>query len=336
MTLETSTWCKRDLNDIVAPLELEELDKQLEAKHYVIDLLSFCVRQHGHRIKNFILEKRIASKIMQLSSQEDKYIQLDTIRFLRAFLGTKDNFFYKHCILHKLFQPVMEIFQQNINNYNLINSTVCEIFDFLLKQNNSTLIIHLVQNYRQVFEGIEYVDTFKRILKRYEALLNKDFPETAEEKAATLPTPKLDPKFKREIEKEREEHWFDSDDSDSAEDPISDNLKGKPSKSRLKRYDSLNSLITNHHLFPLEKEAEAEADEAFKFGDFENQDANDFVYEKKEDNNKLTFSFGNGNQIFQNSNPQESPKKHKLEEQEEPELSPKLKKSRISTEEDTK
>lgn len=55
------------------------------------------------------------------------------VRFFRALIAAKDEFYNKHIVKYNLFQPIIEVFVKNKDKYNLLNSTLIEIFDFILK-----------------------------------------------------------------------------------------------------------------------------------------------------------------------------------------------------------
>jgi len=71
-------------------------------------------------------------------------------------------------VKYNLFLPIVEIFKANKDKYNLLNSTILDIFEFILKENNKYLILHIVENYRDIFAPITYVETFKNLFLKYD------------------------------------------------------------------------------------------------------------------------------------------------------------------------
>jgi len=57
------------------------------------------------------------------------------IRFLRTCVGTKDDFYMRHLIKNSLLDPVMAVFFENGERYNLLNSAVLELVEFIRKEN---------------------------------------------------------------------------------------------------------------------------------------------------------------------------------------------------------
>jgi len=86
------------------------------------------------------------------------------IRLFRAFVGMKDDFYNRHITKNNLFENIIQIFQENGPKYNLLNSALIDLFEFIRKENVKHLIQHLVENYSIVFKQVNYVETFKLLL----------------------------------------------------------------------------------------------------------------------------------------------------------------------------
>jgi len=50
---------------------------------------------------------------------------------LRKCIGLKDEFYYRHITRLDLFRPVVDVFVANAHKYNLLNSALIELFDFI-------------------------------------------------------------------------------------------------------------------------------------------------------------------------------------------------------------
>lgn len=53
------------------------------------------------------------------------------LRFMRKIIGLKEEFYNRYIVNGCLFQPVVEAFRQNGNRYNLLNSAMIELFEFI-------------------------------------------------------------------------------------------------------------------------------------------------------------------------------------------------------------
>jgi protein phosphatase-4 regulatory subunit 3 len=125
-----------------------------------IELLCFCAQHHSFRIKYYVLRNNVVEKVLNLV--------VASVRFLRACVGLKDEFYNRYIIKNNLFAPVMKVFMANGDKYNLLNSTVLELMEFIRTQNIKALIAHVVENFEHMFDSVTYVDTFRLLKTKYE------------------------------------------------------------------------------------------------------------------------------------------------------------------------
>jgi hypothetical protein len=69
---------------------------------------------------------------MQTIRQELKDLNNPVFQMLA---GTKDEFYMRHLISRQLLDPVMGAFFENGERYNLLNSAVLELVEFIRKEN---------------------------------------------------------------------------------------------------------------------------------------------------------------------------------------------------------
>lgn len=152
-------------------------DRQLErkaaetarvAEHHITDLLSFCVQTHGFRIKYFVLNKDIISKVLRLLHSRDKHLVLSAIRFARTCVGLKDDFYNRHIVKLNLFSSIFDIFVSNGPRNNLINSAIIELLEFVRMEKIRLLIKYIVETFGDKLNSIDYVDTYTRLKEAYE------------------------------------------------------------------------------------------------------------------------------------------------------------------------
>jgi len=125
--------------------------------------MSFFVNQHNYQIKSFILRKNIMGKVQCLLKAQEKHLILGkpkkkekeekgrkrrkakritlqqrstkpnqaAIRFFRSIIGQKDDTFLGHMIQNKLFEPLFKVFEAHKRRYNLINSALLDLFEFV-------------------------------------------------------------------------------------------------------------------------------------------------------------------------------------------------------------
>ncbi|XP_078464684.1 serine/threonine-protein phosphatase 4 regulatory subunit 3-like isoform X7 [Lampetra planeri] len=146
------------------------------------------------------------------------------LRFMRRIVGMKDELYNRYIIKGNLFDPVVRAFLNNGSRYNLLNSAVIELFDFIRTvgdfdtEDMKPLIMHIVENFYKGFEDIDYVNTFKGLKMRYEQ--ERDRMETPK---ADSTTPLLrNHRFRRDMRtlEEEEEIWFDDEDEVEDEEAV--------------------------------------------------------------------------------------------------------------------
>ncbi|XP_028636148.1 protein PPP4R3C-like [Grammomys surdaster] len=134
----------------------------------VLEILTFCVQYHSMYIKHYILSKNLLSSILVLMSSKHIFLILCAVRFMRKMIGLKDKIYSLYIIKENLFEPVVNAFMHNGHRYNMLNSAIIELFEFIRKENIKSLIVNIVENFFIAFESIEYVQTFKGLKTKYE------------------------------------------------------------------------------------------------------------------------------------------------------------------------
>ncbi len=71
-------------------------------------------------------------------------------------------------VRNNLFEPVLAAFLANGERYNLLNSAVLEMVEYIRKENIKPLVSHLVEQYGTRLASCTYVDTFRNLKLKYE------------------------------------------------------------------------------------------------------------------------------------------------------------------------
>lgn len=79
-----------------------------------------------------------------------------------------DEFYNRYLIKHNLLDLIVRIFLETEDRNNLINSACLELFDYIRLANQKTLLAHLVTQFDEQFKNVDYVKTFKLLVRRYE------------------------------------------------------------------------------------------------------------------------------------------------------------------------
>ncbi|QDZ24679.1 DUF625 domain-containing protein [Chloropicon primus] len=193
----------------------------------VLDLLCFCVHAHSMWIKYFFLRNKIVHKVSQLMHRREKVVVLAALRLLRACVGIKDEFYYTQITGSDAFAPVVQAFLANGEKYNMLNSAVLELFEYMKKENLRMLIKYSIEKFWDKLSGVEYVQSFRQLKLKHEQNLNNETMRMEGDEKTVLAEMRLSRMRKRRdgsMEKE-EEDYFESDEGEdpgpSAPDPAS-------------------------------------------------------------------------------------------------------------------
>lgn len=76
-------------------------------------------------------------------------------------------------VRNNLFVPIVDAFKANKRRYNLLNSALIELFEYIRQEDMKTLLNYFVENFYSDFESISYVRTFRELKVRYDAHRDK-------------------------------------------------------------------------------------------------------------------------------------------------------------------
>ncbi|XP_019606051.2 serine/threonine-protein phosphatase 4 regulatory subunit 3B [Rhinolophus sinicus] len=93
---------------------------------------------------------------------------LSALRFMRSIIGIKDEFYNRYIIKGNLLEPVVNALLENGTRYNMLNSAILELFEYIRVENIKSLVTHIVEKFYKTLEWIEYVQTFKGLKMKYE------------------------------------------------------------------------------------------------------------------------------------------------------------------------
>ncbi|XP_074643917.1 serine/threonine-protein phosphatase 4 regulatory subunit 3-like [Tubulanus polymorphus] len=226
---------KRCMHVLTAPLFANTAEDKPSKDDYqtsqllaiILELLTFCVEHHTYHIRNYIFNKDLLRRVLVLLKSKHGFLALGAVRFMRKMIGLKDEFYFGYIIKGHLFKPVVDAFVTNGNRYNLFNSAVIEMFEFIRVDDCKSLVNHIVENYYKSFENVDYVQTFKALKIRYEQQMDrKDKP------LDSVPSILRNNRYRRDARmlEDEEEMWFDQEEEmEDAETlvPMTDMLRSK-------------------------------------------------------------------------------------------------------------
>lgn len=156
-------------------------DDETASSYHSCELLSFCFQhhsKHGQRTKSFAIHNNVLQKvILLLGTCKRGHLTCSALRFFRIVLGLKDEKYLREIVKKRLLDNVMELFVANGARYNLINSVIIEMVNFIRLENLKTLVEFLVRNHEDKFRTVQYVQTFNLLKLRWEQ--NEEYKRTS-------------------------------------------------------------------------------------------------------------------------------------------------------------
>ncbi|MEQ2298026.1 Serine/threonine-protein phosphatase 4 regulatory subunit 3, partial [Ameca splendens] len=195
----------------------------------ILELLTFCVEHHTYHIKNYIINKDILRRVLVLTASQHAFLALCALRFMRRIVGLKDEFYNRYIMRNFLFEPVIKAFRNNGSRYNLLNSAIIEMFEYVRVEDIKSLTAHIVENYWKSLEDVDYVQTFKGLKLRYEQQRERQDNPKLDSMRSIL----RNHRFRRDARtlEDEEEMWFNTDEDDledgEAVVPPSDKMKSE-------------------------------------------------------------------------------------------------------------
>ncbi|UYV82747.1 SMEK2 [Cordylochernes scorpioides] len=180
----------------------------------ILELLTFCVEHHTYHIKNYIYNKDLLRRILILMKSKHTFVVLSALRFMRKMVGLKDEFYNRYIVNGNLFEYIIEAFKANNGTYNLLDSAIIEMFEFIKVEDIKPLCTHVVEKFGKVLDKVDYVQTFRSLRLRYEQHLDRQRERPTTESVASLL--RNNSRFRRDPRQmdEDEEMWFNDEDED--------------------------------------------------------------------------------------------------------------------------
>lgn len=203
----------------------------------ILELLTFCVEHHTYHIKNYIMNKDLLRRVLVLMNSKHTFLALCALRFMRRIIGLKDEFYNRYITKGNLFEPVINALLDNGTRYNLLNSAVIELFEFIRVEDIKSLTAHIVENFYKALESIEYVQTFKGLKTKYEQEKDRQ-----NQKLNSVPSILRSNRFRRDAKtlEEDEEMWFNEDEEEEGKPVVASVEKSKPEDDFPDSYEKIH------------------------------------------------------------------------------------------------
>ncbi|EDV24035.1 uncharacterized protein TRIADDRAFT_50359 [Trichoplax adhaerens] len=184
----------------------------------ILDLVSFCVDHHTYHIKNYIFRKDLLGRVLLLLKSRYSSVVLAAQKFCRQIIGLKDDFYNRYIVKGNLLEPVIKAFKMNGNRYNIFNSAVLEMFEFIRTEDIKMLCSYIIEKFWDDLKDVNYVGTFTGLKQRHDQHLDR-------KNSTFMPNENIcigNDRFRKDPRQldDDEESWFneDDDDDDTVED----------------------------------------------------------------------------------------------------------------------
>lgn len=234
------------------------------SRRCIIDVLTTCVSRHAYRMKYFVMRSgllaklnRFLSSLYQPSSHPAlRHLQINIVKFWRALISTKDEFYFRHVVKLDLLTPLLQALEKELLNLHqqriaatiiaspstkkisrfqesLIASAVVELLSFL-GETSPSLIVYVVEKLPNfpVFSidsaeppaynvAGSFVEVFKQLRIKYDDVVNPTYSQINTNSAdhpSQLESNRINRKRNREfLEQVKEESYYESDDDYSSD-----------------------------------------------------------------------------------------------------------------------
>lgn len=234
---------KHCMHVFIAPLLSNTVDSsekpdnsnvQVQVLGLILELLSFFVESHTYHIKNYILHKDLLRRILVLVKSRHTFLKLCAVRFMRKIINLKDEFYNRYIIKGNLFVPVVDALVSNYDRYNLLNSAILEMFEFIRVEDIKSLCSHVVENFSPTLDKITYVQTFKALKLRYDQHQDRLKERSSlDNNGVSSILRQANNRFRRDDRAmdEDEELWFNDDDCEEEPGESVSSGSGEPDKA---------------------------------------------------------------------------------------------------------
>ncbi|KAK9673010.1 hypothetical protein RND81_12G140100 [Saponaria officinalis] len=177
----------------------------------ICELLCFCVVHHPYRIKCNFLLNNLLDKVLFLTRRREKYLVAAAVRFVRTIISRNDENLGNYIVKRNLLKPIVDAFVANGDRYNLLNSAVLELFEYIRAEHPRPYLKYLVESFWSQLVKFDNLPSVHFLKVKYEQSLESIGTKSAD----NVETRKRIEE--RALEKEEEDYFNeDSDEEDTA------------------------------------------------------------------------------------------------------------------------
>jgi len=176
------------------------------------ELLCFCAAAHSYRMKYYSLRHGVVAKVLTLLKRREAWLRCAAVRFARACVGLRDDFYSRHFVRSDLLRPLLAARPQR--RRGLYDAALLDLIEFVRRENVAPLVAHLVADCGAELESLDAPDMVAGLRLRAaqnEAQADGGELRAGEEGPAIGPLP---PPIARGGLNPDEESYFEGDDDE--------------------------------------------------------------------------------------------------------------------------
>lgn len=183
---------------------------------HAVNLMCRLVQLHPIKMRSFLIAENLLSRMMILLKCRQSIIRLLPIRLMRNIVACKDDVLNRHVAKQNLLSEIMILFDQNGSRYNMVDSAILNLLDFIYKSKQTILIKYLAEKFGDVLSrAANYAPVCQNILQIETEIVRKELGEESQEMMNESKSTVVDNAFGRAwglIDKDEEEYFNSSED----------------------------------------------------------------------------------------------------------------------------
>eukprot|EP01134_Creolimax_fragrantissima_P007797 CFRG7797T1 len=199
-------------------LHSQYINKKHNSIYSIIEILTYLMGPHTTFMKPKLLRSNVIHKVTMFLKESHMYLSLGVLRFLRSLIALKDEAVLKYMQKHDVFGIIIHAYVNNGQRYNMLDSAIAELFEYIKMENFKSTIKYVVEHYRTIIDTLKNPAAFKNLYLKYDqneevgAYDNDRLEENDQEGSALQHTIDRYRPDARQMDAD-EENWFDDDDS---------------------------------------------------------------------------------------------------------------------------
>lgn len=169
--------------DVLLPTFLEHYEKMTNDEKFFsfvqqyIEILIHCVKNHGYRIRHYIIQHKLLHSLYKGFHIKDKSLNLAIVRLVKNIILNKDEFLLKYIANNNLLDDIFDVYVKNSKKDNLLSSACLELFNIIHKEKIKKLIYHFAPRFRERISEFGLTNTFQMLFLDYEEVNDRMLAE---------------------------------------------------------------------------------------------------------------------------------------------------------------